>query len=373
MKFNFILPIIITLAIIGSSLVFAINYPSTDNDLDLITLEIIDIQILLLKDTPGDYLNNADLVKITIEITNDDLDYFLLNDNMIKLWVMEPDYRKSTPDNKAFDLVDNYSTIYDDELEVIYDNLQSRELFEECDWIIERIRIGQSKEITVCYNILRSWNNEVLNIDGEKQYYLVMMNNQQKTSCPNCKKILLSSFESDFEDETPIWIQNVFNWHSQGMISEQDFDNFIEYLVESGILSKKNQEIELESTLENKNRELKEHQSRLAFAQQKNLYVSMMNFYESDHDDNFTGVLCKRQNNIVTLSGDYTNEAEHYDVVFFKLLVFDELGNVVSTGMSKIVDVTPKEFRDFSVSTPFGGKINNCLVMVESKFSKGVD
>jgi hypothetical protein len=41
--------------------------------------------------------------------------------------------------------------------------------------------------------------------------------------------------------------------------------------------------------------------------------------------------------------------------------------------MSKIVYVTPKEFRDFSVSTPFGGKITNCLVMVESKFSKGVD
>ncbi len=353
-------------------MVFAIYYPSIDNDLKMITVKIIDLQILLMDDTPGYYLDNADLVKITIKVTNDGLDYFLLNDKMVKLWVMEPDYRKSTPDNKAFDLVDNYFTIYDDELEVIYDNLQSRELFEECDHINERIRIEQSKEITVCYNILRIWNNEVLNIDGEKQYYLVMMNNQQATSCPNCKKILLSSFESGLEDETPRWIQNVFNWHRQGMISEQDFDNFIEYLVESRIISKKNQEIESES-LENKNRELKEHQARLAFAQQKNLYVSMMNFYESDHNDNFTGVVCKRQNNIVTLSGDYTNEDEHYDVVFFKLLVFDELGNVVSTGMSKIVYVTPKEFRDFSVSTPFGGKITNCLVMVESKFSKGVD
>jgi len=269
LKFNFILPIIITLAIIGSPLVFAINYPSTDNDLDLITLEIIDTQIIFLDDSIQDYLNNADLVKITIKITNDDLDYFLLNDNMIKLWVMEHDYRKSTPDDKAFDLVDNYSTIYDDELEVIYDNLQSRELFEECDWIIERIRIEQSKEITVCYNILRSWNNEVLNIDGEKKYYLVMMNNKQKTSCPNCKKIHLSLSEPTLKYQIPSWVQNLFEWHQLGIISDQEFEYSIEYLVAAGIIPEEKEKIQSVSTLENKNLQLKEHQTRLSLAHRK--------------------------------------------------------------------------------------------------------
>ena len=368
MKFNFILPIIIALTIIGTPLVFAINYPSTDNDLDLITLEIIDIQILLLEDTPGDYLNNADLVKITIKVTNDDLDYFLLNDNMIKLWVMEPDYRKSTPDKEAFDLVDNYSTIYDDELEVIYDNLQSRELFEECDWIIERIRIEQSKEITVCYNILRSWNNEVLNIDGEKQYYLVMMNNHYATSCPNCKKIHLSTAEPTLKYQIPSWVQNLFEWHQLGIISDQEFEYSIEYLVAAGIISEEKEKIQPVSTLENKNLQLKEHQVRLSLAQQTNLYVSAMSFYETNHSENFTGIICKKQNNVVTLSGDYTNDDAYYEAVFFKLLVFDELNNVVSTGLSKIVDVIPGEFRHFSVSTPYKGKINSCFVMIDSKF-----
>jgi len=368
LKFNFILPIIITLAIIGTPLVFAINLPSTDNDLDLITLEIIDIQILLLKDTPGDYLNNADLVKITIKVTNDDLDYFLLNDNMIKLWVMEPDYRKSTPDKEAFDLVDNYSTIYDDELEVIYDNLQSRELFEECDWIIERIRIEQSKEITVCYNILRSWNNEVLNIDGEKQYYLVMMNNQQKTSCPNCKKIHLSTLEPTLKYQIPSWVQNLFEWHQLGIISDQEFEYSIEYLVSAGIIPEEKEKIQPVSTLENKNLQLKEHQARLSFAQQNNLYVSAMSFYETNQSENVSGVICKKQNNVVTLSGDFTNDDAYYEAVFFKILVFDELNNVVSTGLSKIVDVIPGEFRHFSVSTPYKGKINSCFVLIDSKF-----
>jgi hypothetical protein len=368
LKFLFTLTIIITLAIIGTPFVFAIYFPSIDNDLDLITLEIIDTQIIFLDDSIQDYLNNADLVKITIKVTNDDLDYFLLNDNMIKLWVMEPDYRKSIPDDKAYDLVDNYSTIYDDELEVIYDNLQSRELFEECDWIIERIRIEQSKEITVCYNILRSWNNEVLNIDGEKQYYLVMMNNKQKTSCPNCKKILLSSLEPTLNYQIPSWVQNLFEWHQLGIISDQEFEYSIEYLVAAGIIPEEKEKIQPISILENKNLQLKEHQARLSLAQQVNLYVSAMSFYETNHSENFTGVICKKQNNVVTLSGDYTNEDAYYEAVFFKLLVFDELNNVVSTGLSKIVDVIPGEFTHFSVSTPYKGKINSCFVMIESKF-----
>ena len=93
-----------------------------------------------------------------------------------------------------------------------------------------------------------------------------------------------------------------------------------------------------------------------------------MSFYETNHSENFTGVLCKKQNNVVTLSGDYTNEDAYYEAVFFKLLVFDELNNVVSTGLSKIVDVIPGEFTHFSVSTPYKGKINSCFVMIDSKF-----
>ena len=44
---------------------------------------------------------------------------------------MEPDYRKSSSDGEVLERVDNYSPIYDDELAVIYENLDSRELFEE--------------------------------------------------------------------------------------------------------------------------------------------------------------------------------------------------------------------------------------------------
>ena len=166
---------------------------------------------------------------------------------------------------------------------------------------------------------------------------------------------------------TPRWVQNLFEWNQLGMISDKEFEYSIKYLVERGIISKENEKMQ-PTTMEEKNLQLKEHQARLSLAQQTNLYVSAMNFYESKYSDDFSGVLCKKQNNIVTLSGDYTNDGVYYQAVFLKLLIFDDLGNVVGTGIAKIVDVTPKDLRDFSVSTPYKGKINSCLVMIDSRF-----
>ena len=368
MKFNFILITIVSLLFLIVPTIYAINLPSVESDLNLVDLKIIDLQILSMDDTPWEYLDDADLVKITINVTNNGIDYLLLDNQMLILWVMEPDYKKSTADNEILELVDNYSPIYDDELEVIYENLESRELFDECDHIHETLKIGQSKVFAICFNIIRMWNNEILNINGQKQYFVVMMDNQYKSSCPNCKKIPVSSISIPTPKfYTPGWVQNLFEWNQQGIVSDEEFENSISYLVTRGIISKENEK-ERPITIEEKNLQIKEHQARLSLAQQNNLYVSAMNFYESKYDDNFSGVLCKQQNNIVTLSGDYTNDGKYYQAVFFKLLIFDDLANVVDTGIGKIVDVTPNDFRYFSVSTPYKGKITSCFIMIDSKF-----
>lgn len=166
----------------------------------------------------------------------------------------------------------------------------------------------------------------------------------------------------------PDWIQNILEWHKQGLISYQEYQNSIQYLVEMGIITEDAFKKEIQLMLAEKNMQLKEHQAKLLLAQQTNLYVSSMNFYESKYNDEFSGVLCKKQNNIVTLSGDYTNDGLYYYTVFFKLILFDEFGNVVSNTLSKIEDVTSKDFRNFSVSTPYKGNIDHCLVLVDSKF-----
>jgi hypothetical protein len=124
-------------------------------------------------------------------------------------------------------------------------------------------------------------------------------------------------------------------------------------------------------SITNKNQQVKEHQARLSLAQQSNLSVSAMNFYESEFSEKiFSGVTCKKQNNIVTLSGDYTNDDYFYQVVFFKMLLFNGSGNVADIGIAKIVDVTREDLRHFSISVPYKDEVRSCLVMVDSKFQK---
>jgi hypothetical protein len=201
-----------------------------------------------------------------------------------------------------------------------------------------------------------SWNNE---------FTAIVTKSLAKVLDERSDVISVKVIESS---PVPHWIQNILEWHKQGLISDQEYQNSIEYLIETGIITEDAFKKEIQIMLAEKNRQLKDHQANLLLAQQTNLYVSSMKFYESKYNDEFSGVLCKKQNNIVTLSGDYTNEGIYYYTVFFKLILFDEFGNVVSSGLSKIVDVTPKDFRNFSVSTPYKGNIDQCLVMVDSKF-----
>jgi len=376
-QFSVILSIFLGLMISVAAVPQAQSFRPPYYDLDLIDLKVVDAQTLLMNDTPGYYLDDADLLKVTVNVTNNNLDYFLLQDKMFKIWVMEPNILKSTPEKEVLEMVDNYNTSYDAELEVRYDDLSSRELFEECDYTNDRILIGQSKVFTLCYDVLRIWQNEILILDGKKKYFLVMMDNYKSTSCPNCKKIGLSEPKTNLEkDETSTkWIQNIFDWYEQGIISQKELQNSINYLVSKEIILEQslNSSSSLPpNTLEEKNHQLKIHQTQLSRSSNSNLYVSHQKFYETKYfSDDFTVLLCKQQNNIVTLIGDYTNNEDiFYNSIFFKLLVFDDFGNVVTTGISKTVDVALKEFRHFSVSAMHQGDFNHCLVLVDSKFSK---
>jgi hypothetical protein len=341
-------------------------------DMDFVDLEVLDVQLLFMDDTPRYYPDNADLVKVTVNVTNNGYDFFLVHDKMFHIWAMETDISRSTPDNEVLEVVDNYETTYDVQLEVNYENFQSRELYEECDYLNAVIQQDNSKSFTLCFEVLRIWKNEALSFEGDKKYYLLMMDNVQATSCPDCKKILLTYAKPTLaEFKMPPWVENLFSWHTLGLISQEDFENSLNYLQEIGLVTQaipskiKSDEM----TIDEKNQQLEEHQIRVAAAQATNLYVSASIFYESEHSDDFNGVLCRQQNNIVTLSGDYFNDDAYYDAVFFKLSLYDDSGNVAETGLSKIIDVVPKELRHFDVSSPYSGKINRCLIMIDSKFN----
>lgn len=368
----FLIPVVF----FGAQNAFAYTSPSLDYDLDLLDLDVIDVQVLFMDDETGYWLDNADLLKVTINVTNNGLEHFILLDKMFRIWVMEKGYvDDGTVMNDYKSIVDNYETVYDSHLEVTYDYPHSRELFEECDWVNKLLQVGDSKFFTICFDVLRIWNNEPMNIDGLKQYYLVMMNNQFSTSCPNCLKVHLSKYPIIGVD-LPEWLQTVIGWYYDGLITLKDIENSFLFLNRTGIVSNfsvNNLEKEFSqiTALEQKIRQLKQHQASLTLNQDNQLYVSSTNFYDSQYLGDFSGLNCKKQNNIVTLSGDYTNKEDiSYDVMVFKLLILDDFGNVVATGLSKLVEVEPDDYRHFSVSAVYDQKINHCLVLVDSKFSR---
>jgi hypothetical protein len=215
-----------------------------------IDVQIVDLQVIPMNDKPKNPFDDSDVIVITFEIVNRGIDYFLLNDKMFDILVLDPGFPvdKGKPESRF--IIDNYSTLYDVELETRYDDYENLEIFTECEYLNDRILVNQSKTLSICFDVLRKWNNEILNIDGPKHYFLTLMDNTHSNSCPNCidnllsiervnsdgKKILLPQKIQAIIDENdisklPFWIQKTIDWYFQGMISESELLNAINFLL----------------------------------------------------------------------------------------------------------------------------------------------
>ncbi len=334
-------------------------------DLSKIDLGITNVQVLSMDDTPGYTLDDADLVKITVSVTDNGDGHFALLDKMFELWIMKP----TKADPQILEPINNYDTRYDDELEVIYEKMNSRELFEECDQTIKTTKPRESLNLTLCYNILKVGNDGGIKIGGQKKYMLVMMDNQQASSCPNCKKIMLTKYFEPDRENFPLWAQRLFDWKEKHLISEMDLQNSLNYLAEIGMSVRSEISAGSDFSLAMKNKELAKYQEILSTAYSRNLFVSAIEIFETKYSDEFTGAICKKQNNIITLEADYTNDEARYDTIFFRLKIYDSLGNTSAEGLSKLVDVAPKTFRHVSVSTPSVHNTKYCEISVDSKFT----
>jgi len=214
-----------------------------------IEVEIVELKIFPMYDKPRDPLDDSDVLVIKFEITNKGIDYFVLSDKMFKILVLDPSFPVGKEKPESSYIVDNYNTLYDDELEVKYDDYPNLKVFGDCDYLHDRIIVNQTKVYSICFDVLRKWNNEVLNIDSSKHYFLALMDHASLNSCPNCvenllssemmssdyKKILLPSKLQEMPDENgitnlPFWFQKTINWYNEGIISETELINAVNYL-----------------------------------------------------------------------------------------------------------------------------------------------
>jgi hypothetical protein len=169
---------------------------------------------------------------------------------MFKILVLDPSFPVGIVKPESSFIIDNYLSPYVKELETRYDDYDNLEIFKDCEYFHDRIFVNQSKTFNICFDVLRKWNNEILNIDDPKHYFLTLMDNVHSNSCPNCidnllsiertnsndKKIFLPLKIQEVLDENdisklPFWIQKTINWHNQGKISGSELLNAINFLL----------------------------------------------------------------------------------------------------------------------------------------------
>jgi len=222
---------VISLQVIETVLTSKPEPPSRNMIYDLVPnveVEIVDLKIIPMDDKPKDPFDDSDVILITFEITNRGIDYFVLSDKMFKILVLDPSFPVGEIKPESSFIIDNYFTLYDVELETRYDDYPNLEIFEDCEYLHDRIFVNQTETYSICFDVLRKWNNEILNIDGPKHYFLTLMENIQYNSCPNCVENLLS-----MESKIPRWFENNLRWYDEGKISKAELENAIKYLQRS--------------------------------------------------------------------------------------------------------------------------------------------
>ena len=190
-----------------------------------INVKIVDLKIIPVDDKPKDPFDDSDVILITFEITNRGIDYFVLSDKMFKILVMEPSFPFGTSKPQTSFITENYSTLYDAELETKYDDYPHLEIFDDCEYLHDRIFVNQTETYSICFDVPRKWDNTVLNINGPEYYFLTLMDSKHNNSCPNCVENLLS-----IETKMPQWFENNLRWYDEGKISEDELENAIKYL-----------------------------------------------------------------------------------------------------------------------------------------------
>lgn len=159
-------------------------------DLQIIETEVIPINYWIRE--PGDF---SDIIIIKFDINNIGSEKFLIKKDMFRIDVLDPRLQERSDKELRYSelMVDNYFPEYSEDFKLRFQDTVFSHGFEECTLLNELLHANKTKTLHVCFDVRQLWNNEKLDLDGPKQYYLIMNDNKASTSCPNCKKIKLES------------------------------------------------------------------------------------------------------------------------------------------------------------------------------------
>ena len=165
------------------------------NDLKQLNFTVLNVEKFFMPkwiNEPGDY---SDILKVKFNVTNKGLENFSIYKNMFQIDVIENHHEfKKAIQTTRNNMLDNYYPQYIEDFKLRFQDISLPSELSECVLLNHSLRINQTKTLSVCFDVRQKWSNKPMDLDGPRQYYLVMMDNKFASSCPNCKSILLNDY-----------------------------------------------------------------------------------------------------------------------------------------------------------------------------------
>ena len=195
MKLIFSQNFLLFVFLITPTLFFSNAFAVTElHDLNMIDFELIETSVISIPYWIEEPLDSSDILKVKFKITNNGLENFLIYKDMFRIDVEDPSIIYRDPSRPPNDfVVENYYPEYSEDFKLRFQDLPIEQTYDDCILINHGIPVNQSKTLTICFDIKRKWNMESLDFSGDKQHYLVMMDNKFAYSCPNCIRVLLTT------------------------------------------------------------------------------------------------------------------------------------------------------------------------------------
>ncbi len=186
---NFILLLLISTGLFLSP-AFATEY----NGINMIDFQLIETTVIPVPywiDDPVDY---SDIIKVKFKITNKGINNFKVYKDMFQIDLEDPSvvYRDFSRPPNDFG-IETYFPEYSEDFKLRFQDIPIESKYEDCVLINHKIPINQTTELTVCFDIKRKWIMQSVNLTGKFEYYLLMMDNKNRSSCPNCERVKLTS------------------------------------------------------------------------------------------------------------------------------------------------------------------------------------
>ncbi|MEE8180216.1 MAG: hypothetical protein V3T67_00090, partial [Nitrosopumilaceae archaeon] len=96
----------------------------------------------------------------------------------------------------------------------------SYQIFDGCKYFHDSLLDFETRIYTVCYDVLRRLNIDPVNLDDNRKYFLVLMDNIHSNSCPNCRKFSLSIENNEIVFPSQIEIQRPLLQVKNGILPE---------------------------------------------------------------------------------------------------------------------------------------------------------